>query len=45
MKKVLDNKKKHAEEEEKIAESAEGLKGEEVESENLLDEVDEDVIF
>lgn len=45
LKKVLDNKKKHAEEEEKIADAAEGLKGEEVISENLLDEVDEDVIF
>lgn len=45
LKKVLDNKKKHAEEEEKIAEQAEGKKGEETVSENLLDEVDEDIIF
>lgn len=45
LKKVLDNKKKHAEEEEKIAEAAEGKKGEQVESENLLDDVDEDIIF
>ena len=42
---MLDNKKKHAEEEEPRADAAEGLKGEEVISENLLDEVDEDVIF
>lgn len=45
LKKVLDNKKKHAEEEEKIAEVAEGKKGEETVSENLLDDVDEDIIF
>jgi V-type H+-transporting ATPase subunit D len=45
LKKVLDNKKKHAEEEEKIAELAEGKKGEETVSENLLDDVDEDIIF
>jgi V-type H+-transporting ATPase subunit D len=45
LKKVLDNKKKHAEEEEKIAEAAEGKKGEETVSENLLDDVDEDIIF
>jgi hypothetical protein len=37
LKKVLDNKKKHAEEEEKIAGQAEGKKGEETISENLLD--------
>lgn len=45
LKKVLDNKKKHAEEEEKIADAAEGKKGEETVSENLLDDVDEDIIF
>lgn len=45
LKKVLDNKKKHAEEAEKIAELEEGKKGEEVISENLLDDVDEDIIF
>lgn len=45
LKKVLDNKKKHAEEEERIADQAEGKKGEETVSENLLDEVDEDIIF
>ena len=45
LKKVLDNKKKHAEEEEKIAENIEGKKGEQEESDNLLDDVDEDIIF
>ena len=46
LKKVLDNKKKHMEEEEKIAALAEGIKdGEKVISENLLDDVDEDIIF
>jgi V-type H+-transporting ATPase subunit D len=45
LKKVLDNKKRHAEEEERIADLAEGKKGEEAVSENLLDEVDEDIIF
>lgn len=45
LKKVLDNKKKHAEEAERIAELEEGKKGEEVISENLLDDVDEDIIF
>lgn len=46
LKKVLDNKKKHLEEEEKIAALAEGIKdGEKVISENLLDDVDEDIIF
>lgn len=45
LKKVLDNKKRHAEEEERIADEVEGKKGEEVISENLLDDVDEDIIF
>ena len=47
LKKVLDNKKKHIEEEEKIAEMAEGKggDGEKIISENLLDDVDEDLIF
>jgi hypothetical protein len=40
LKKVLDNKKKHAEEESLIAQNQEGKKGEETVSENLLDEVD-----
>ena len=46
LKKVLDNKKKHLEEEEKIAALAEGIKdGEKVISENLLDDIDDDIIF
>lgn len=46
LKKVLDNKKRHAEEAEKIAELLEGKQGEGVmASENLLDDVDEDIIF
>lgn len=46
LKKVLDNKKKHAEEEELIAELAEGKnEGGEAVSENLLDDIDEDIIF
>ena len=45
LKKVLDNKKKHAEEEERIAEGAEGKVGEQNEGQSLLDEVDEDLIF
>lgn len=45
LKKVLDNKKKHAEEAEKIAEIAEGKLGEKAVSNNLLDDVDEDIIF
>ena len=46
LKKVLDNKKRHAEEAEKIAGKLEALQGEgEVVSENLLDDVDEDIIF
>lgn len=44
LKKVLDNKKKHAEEEEGIqGHEIEGVKVEE--SQNLLDDVDEDIIF
>ena len=44
LKKVLDNKKKHMEEEEKIAALAEGKNegGEKIISENLLDDVDDD---
>ena len=46
MKKVLDNKAKHTEEEAKIAELAEGKnEGDKIISENLLDDVDEDIIF
>ena len=46
LKKVLDNKKKHLEEAEKIAALADGIKdGEKVISENLLDDVDDDIIF
>ena len=37
LKKVLDNKKKHAEEEERIAEGAEGKIGEQNEGQSLLD--------
>ena len=44
LKKVLDNKKKHMEEEEKISALAEGKNegGEKIISENLLDDVDDD---
>ena len=45
LKKVLDNKKKHAEEEEEIADHAEGGDKHAEESQNLLDDVDEDIIF
>lgn len=46
LKKVLDNKRKHLEEAEKIAELLEGRQGEgQAMSENLLDDVDEDIIF
>jgi len=46
LKKVLDNKRKHLEEAEKIAGQNEPKKGgEKFESENLLDDVDEDIIF
>ena len=46
LKKVLDNKRKHMEEEEKIAGMNEVNKGgDKFESENLLDDVDEDIIF
>ncbi len=42
---MLDNKKKHAEEEEEIADHAEGGDKHAEESQNLLDDVDEDIIF
>jgi V-type H+-transporting ATPase subunit D len=47
LKKVLDNKKRHLEEAEKIAAQNMGVNegGDKIESENLLDDVDEDIIF
>jgi V-type H+-transporting ATPase subunit D len=46
LKKVLDNKKRHAEEAEKIAGLQEAKTGEgQTVSENLLDDIDEDIIF
>lgn len=45
LKKVLDNKKKHNEEAEAIKEKDSGAQHEHEESQNLLDEVDEDIIF
>lgn len=45
LKKVLDNKKKHVEEEEMIKAKDLGLNIAQEVSQNLLDEVDEDIIF
>lgn len=45
MKKVLDNKKKHAEEEGDIKAHEQGGEKHIEESQNLLDDVDEDIIF
>ena len=45
LKKVLDNKKKHGEEEENIKAKDLGLNVEEEASQNLLDDIDEDIIF
>ena len=45
LKKVMDNKRKHAEEAEKILEMNEGKLGEKAQTNNLLDDVDEDIIF
>ena len=45
MKKVLDNKKKHAEEDQDIKEHEHGEERHNEESQNLLDDVDEDIIF
>ncbi len=45
LKKVLDNKKKHNEEEEAIKEKELGTSHEQEESQNLLDDIDEDIIF
>lgn len=45
LKKVLDNKRKHVEEEEKNKEKELGFLMTEEESQNLLDDVDEDIIF
>lgn len=45
LKKVLDNKKKHAEEDSDIKEHEHGGEKHVEESQNLLDEVDEDIIF
>lgn len=45
LKKVLDNKKKHAEEDIDIKEHEQGGDKHIEESQNLLDEVDEDIIF
>ena len=45
LKKVLDNKKKHGEEEENIKAKDLGLNVEHEASQNLLDDIDEDIIF
>lgn len=45
LKKVLDNKKKHGEEEENIKAKDLGLDVEHEASQNLLDDIDEDLIF
>ena len=45
LKKVLENKKKHAEEEEAIANQGARRVNAEEHSQNLLDEFDEDIIF
>ena len=45
LKKVLDNKKKHAEEDDDIKEHERGGDKHIEESQNLLDDVDEDIIF
>ena len=45
LKKVLDNKKKHGEEEENIKAKDLGLDVELEASQNLLDDIDEDLIF
>lgn len=45
LKKVLDNKRKHIAEEEKNKEKEQGFIMNEEETQNLLDEIDEDIIF
>ena len=45
LKKVLDNKKKHGDEEETIKAKDLGLNVAQEASQNLLDDVDEDIIF
>jgi V-type H+-transporting ATPase subunit D len=45
LKKVLDNKKKHADEAQGIKDLETGVGKEFEESQNLLDDVDEDIIF
>lgn len=45
LKKVLDNKKKHNEEEEIIKEKELGAVHEHEQSQNLLDDIDDDIIF
>ncbi len=45
LKKVLDNKKKHAEEAATIKDTEGDTHGDTEQSQNLLDDVDEDIIF